>query len=206
MKYTTRLAVAAAIVLAACSDASVPAPPNASARETDPPSEPGSSTPVVEAPAPAQRPNVFPTPDVQAAWKVELETACASDAPTTEVASFDMTGDGKPERICWRVIKAPPAGEYLDITVLHEGAPRQSAYMLLPADGSVQNAVCPSEHYTVSPAEWTSADGRKDYGIPEDWPELGLTIGNDCDSVHLFWPNNVDSGSGSEVPFYFARL
>jgi hypothetical protein len=204
MKYIASLA---AIVLAACGDANAPAPSDASAREPDPlPSEPGASTPVVEAPAPAQPPSVFPASDVQAAWKAELQAACASDAPTIEVASFDMTGDGKPERICWRVIKASPAGEYLDIAVLHEGVRRQSAYMLLPADGSVQNGVCPSENYTVSPTEWTSAEGREDYGIPVDWPELGLTIGNECDSVHLFWPNNADSGAGSEVPFYFARL
>jgi len=210
MKHITSLAVTAAIILAACSDASVPASSNASALETDPPpSEPRTSLPVVEAPTPAvavQRPSAFPALDVQAAWKAELEAACASDAPTTEATSFDMTGDGKAERICWRVIKAPPAGEYLDIVVVHEGVRRQSAYMLLPADGSVQNAVCPSKNYTVSPAEWTSAGGREDYGIPEDWPELGLTIGNECDAVHLFWPNDADSSADSEVPFYFARL
>ena len=207
MKHIASLAVAAVTVLAACGDSSAPAPSSASVLETDPPlSGPGAALPVVEAPAPAQQPSAYPALDVQAAWKSELEAACASDTPTTETASFDMTGDGRPERICWRIIKAPPTGEYVDIVVVHEGARRQSAYMLLPAHGGLQEAVCPSDAYAVAPDEWTDAGRREVYGIPEDWPKLGLTVSNDCDPVHLFWPNDADSGPDNWVRFYFARM
>jgi hypothetical protein len=191
------------VFLAACGEGPVQEPP-----QSDSPEKVDSVIPTAPAPE-SQQPaahNPFPALDVQAAWKAELESDCAQDTPAATLASFDMTGDGKPERICWRVFKAEPVGEYVDVVVVREGARRQSAYILLPADGSVQEAVCPSDNYAIRPDEWTNASRREAYGIPEDWPKVGLTISNDCDPVHLFWPNDADSGPDNWVRFYFARM
>jgi hypothetical protein len=175
------------------SESAAPPPTQASFPEVPPPS------------AGASR--IFPSSDVQAGWKAQLESLCAAGDVSLQRADFDVTGDGKAERICWRVVNGPPIGDYVDIVVVHDGARRQSAYLLLPANGGVQEAVCPGGPYSVTPEKWTDAEMREIYGIPSDWPKLGLTIsGEECDPVQLFWPDDADKFEDNGVLFLFARL
>ena len=194
------------LLLAACG-AQAPAAPveTVEAAPSAPAVAPPAAEPVTEAEPP--EPRYFPETDVQRAWKAELEAQCAKDKPDTRVESFDVTGDGKPERICWRMVSGPPNGEYLDLLVMHEGQRRESGYFLLAVNGAVQEGVCPGDHYSITPEDWASADKREFMGIPDDWPRLGLLVsGGPCDPVSLLWPQDTSQYDATEVLFYFARL
>ena len=151
--------------------------------------------------------SVAPQPsDVQFdRWKSEMALACGAVTSAVKTAHFDVNGDGLPDTICWRVIKTKDYGDFFDLqaTVQTAKAGTQTAYIILPVNGSDQGGVCgPIEALSATQVLWT----RKQF---EDmgWDYIGpMSIeisGSDCDPPWLFWPK---AAKGKEVEFEFARL
>jgi hypothetical protein len=157
----------------------------------------------VSRPAP-EPPKILPPLDVQERWAKDLRALCSANDASLQRASIDITGDKEAERICWRKLDAKPNGEYLDVIALHEdGARTQSAYLLLPVNAGVQDGICMGDSYTVTAEDWSDAEKRENVGIPDDWPELGVTVhGGECDPPYLFWPAGE---TAEELSFLFAR-
>lgn len=137
-------------------------------------------------------------------WKAEMTAACAAGDAALHIEHFDINGDKTPDAICWRVLKTPAHGDFIDLQArVKHGGQVQTAYILLPFDASREDGVCgPPEAIKVEEWDWTRKD-FKDLG----WDYIGpvsITVnGGDCDPPWLFWPKNA---TGDEVDFDFERM
>ncbi len=130
-------------------------------------------------------------------WQAEMDTLCASAAPSLRITHFDIDGNDTADTVCWRVLKTENHGEIIDLQARVTNAGRtQTAYIAL--DGLICG---PSGAIVVEQGRWTKKDFEEmgwDYIGP-----ISISVnGGDCDPPWLFWPKGE---TGDVVEFIFAR-
>ncbi|WP_155913440.1 hypothetical protein [Asticcacaulis sp. AC466] len=171
------------------------------------------STPVMSsAPAPTPLRTVVrpqPTAAVYADWHADLSAGCGDGSRSVRRQHFDVNGDGLPDTVCWQTVRDATYGDFVQVMaqVDRPNGDKESAYIILAANGGRQAALCNADGVAVRQTLWARGETK---AVTERGVDAGfngpiaitLTDGK-CGPVSLFWPR--DAGA-DEARFTLLRI